>query len=150
MQPLICYSKVSISITFSSSPDCLPLNQRWGHGNLQVDPHTLSPLNLHNSMIASAVNFGSLDVLFLPTLASTNTLPLVWLRTTYKQDSHYEYHRVFSCSPKPPPWNFQWSNSTGQLKCQHSDTNMNPLTDLPLFSAPTPACPVQGERQDCG
>lgn len=150
MQPLICYSKVSLSITFGSlwirgggRETC-----RWILTHYPHCGHTR--LNLHNSVIGSAVNFGSLNVLFLPTLASTNTLPLVWLRTTYKQDSHYEYHRVFSCSPKPPPWNFQWSNSTGQLKCQHSDTNMNPLTDLPPFSAPTPACPVQGERRDWG
>lgn len=34
-------------------------------------------LNLHNLMSGSAVNFGSLHVLFLPTLVSANTLPLV-------------------------------------------------------------------------
>lgn len=54
----------------------------------------------------------------------------------YKQDSHYKHHSVFSCSPKPPPWNFQWSNTTEQLKCQQTQMW---CTTLPCPHSSTPS-----------
>lgn len=46
---------------------------------------------------------------------------------------------------KPPPWNFQWSNSKGQLKCQHSNTNMN-LFDWPTTPTPHTSMPNAGRN----
>lgn len=55
----------------------------------------------------------------------------------------------------PAPQNLPHETFSGQilqdnLNGENSDTNVNLLTDLPLFSVPTPAHPGQGETQDYG
>lgn len=92
-------------------------------------------------MFVSAVIFCSLKVLFLPTFALTNMLPLfnygLHINRTYAINTPSFFQPL-----KPPSWNLQWQNTKGQLRHQHSETS--PSTGLPIPPF-TPVCPEQGE-----